>query len=178
MAGDNVTVNGNWTVLLDVDPAYLNYLTVDGIIFADDRRDVTITANSIYVTATGNISAGSSASPFLHKFTIRINGSKTDPGHTIDSVLSGNKFMVVTGHLNLVGRPPTTAQTTLKQTATAGSSTIFVGTVDWAVGDTIVLSPSFSNSNEHERKVIQSVNLDGSITLTTPLSHTHYGAST
>jgi len=173
-----VTVNGNWTVLLDVDPAVLEYLTVDGVLFADDRRDVNITAKSIFIRATGNISAGSVSSPFLHKFTIQINGAKTDAGHTIDSVLSGNKFMVVTGSLNLYGQPTTTAQTTLKQTATAGSSTIQVGTVDWSAGDIIVLSPSFSKSTEHERKVIQSVNLDGSVTLTTPLSYTHYGAST
>jgi hypothetical protein len=57
-AGDNVTINGNWTVKLNVDPAALNYLIIDGDVFADDTRDVNITANAIHVRA-GSIIAGS-----------------------------------------------------------------------------------------------------------------------
>jgi len=41
-AGDNVTLNGNWTVILDEDPAALNNFTIDGTLIADDTRDVKI----------------------------------------------------------------------------------------------------------------------------------------
>lgn len=74
-AMDNVTINGNWTVLLDVDPAPLNYLIIDGTLIADDTRDVNITARSIFIRA-GNVTAGSPTSPFMHKFTIQISNTK------------------------------------------------------------------------------------------------------
>ena len=64
-AGDNVTLNGNWTVILDVDPAPLDYFIIDGTLVADDSRNVNITANSIFIRA-GNLTAGSTSSPFLH----------------------------------------------------------------------------------------------------------------
>ena len=76
-AGDNVTLNGNWTVLLDVDPNPLDYFIIDGTLLADDTRDVNITANSIFIRA-GNLSAGVSIKPFVHKFTLQING-RLDP---------------------------------------------------------------------------------------------------
>jgi hypothetical protein len=72
---DNVTVNGNWTVLLDVDPAPANYLIIDGTLVADDLRDVYITARSIFIRA-GNVSIGSLNNPFQHKFTMQINNTK------------------------------------------------------------------------------------------------------
>lgn len=144
-AGDNVTVNGNWTVKLNVDPAPLNYLIIDGDLITDDSRDVNITANSIHIRA-GSITAGSPSSPFLHKFIIQINGNKNDTGYYVDSILAANKFLVVTGQLNLYGVAPASVSTFLTQSSLKGSSTIFVeNSTGWAVGDTLVISPSFSN---------------------------------
>lgn len=176
-AGDNLTVNGNWTVILDVDPAYLNNLTVDGTLIADDTRDVNITANFIHIRA-GNITAGSSKLPFLHNFTIQLNGQKTDSGFYIDPIIAASKLMVVTGVLNLHGVTPSTVTTTLSKTALQGSSTIFVSSrSDWVQYDTIVLSPSFSTYSQYETKYITAVNVDGSLTLDSPLAYTHYGAA-
>jgi hypothetical protein len=39
-----VTVNGNWTVLMDVNPAPAAYMIIDGDLVFDDSRDVNITA--------------------------------------------------------------------------------------------------------------------------------------
>lgn len=134
-AGDNVTLNGNWTVILDIDPAVLNYFIIDGTLVADDTRDVNITANSIFIRA-GNLTAGSTGTPFIHKMTIQINGQKTDTGYTIDPIVAGNKFMVVTGILNLHGNAPGSTITTLSQPARAGATTISVSSsTGWAVGD-------------------------------------------
>lgn len=62
-AGSNVTINGNWTVMLDIDPAPLDFLIIDGTLFANNTRNVNITANSIHIRY-GNISAGSPSVPF------------------------------------------------------------------------------------------------------------------
>ena len=110
--GDNVTLNGNWTVLLDVDPNPLNYFIIDGTIIADDTRDVKIIANSIHIRA-GNITVGKPGAGFVHTFTIQINGAKTDNGYYIDPLIAGNKYMVVTGSLNLYGIAPETVTTYL-----------------------------------------------------------------
>ena len=148
IAGDNVTINGNWTVKLDVDPAPLNYLVVDGDIVVDDTRDVNITAKSIHIRA-GSIKAGSPSDPFMHKFTIQINGNRHDAGHIVDPLFAANKFMVVSGQLSLYGVAPATVSTYLTKTAAKNSSTLFVASsTGWAVGDTLVISPSFSNFNQ------------------------------
>jgi len=143
-AGDNVTLNGNWTVVLDVDPAPLNYFVIDGTLIADDTRDVNITANSIHIRA-GNITAGSLANPFFHNLVIQLNGAKTDNGFYIDPIIAGNKYMVVTGSLNLYGNAPSTVSTYLTKTAFKGDRAIYVSSsAGWALGDTLVISPSFS----------------------------------
>lgn len=141
----NVTVNGNWTVLLDIDPAPADYMIIDGTIIADDTRDVNITARSIFIRA-GNISIGTEANPFQHKFTIQVTNIKEDHGWYIDPLIAGNKYVVVTGSLNLYGIAPTTVTTSLTATALAGDTLLFVASsTDWGVGDTLALSPSYGN---------------------------------
>lgn len=54
-----MTVNGNWSLILDVDPAPLNYLIIDGTLIANNTRNVNITANNIFIRA-GSLIAGSS----------------------------------------------------------------------------------------------------------------------
>ena len=87
--------------------------------------------------------------------------------------------MVVTGSLNLYGNPPSTVNTYLKESAIAGSSSIVVNAhTDWAVGDTIVISSSFTSKTEHESMTIASIdNATKTVTFTSALQHTHYGAS-
>jgi len=146
-AGANVTLNGNWTVILDVDPNPLNNFTIDGTLIADDSRDVTIIANFIHIRA-GNFTAGTSSTPFMHKLTFKLNGQKTSNVFTVDPILSANKLFVVSGSLNLYGNAPSSVSTVLTQNALKGSSTLFVSdSTDWIAGDTLVLSPSFSTYN-------------------------------
>ena len=120
---------------------------IDGVLIADDSRDVNITANWIHIRA-GNLTAGSASSPFLHNFVIQVNGNKHDAGYYIDPILAGNKHMVVSGTLNIHGVAPPTVHTYLKSTAMSGDSTITVNSASgWALGDTIVIAPSFSAWN-------------------------------
>ena len=94
-------------------------------------------------------------------------------------MISGNKFLVVTGTLSLYANPPATTSTYLTQTALTGDTNIYVASQsDWAVGDTLVLSPSFGKYDEFEQVTISSFNTtDGSIILTSPLQYNHYGSS-
>ena len=175
-AGDNVTIDKNWTVLLDVDPAPLNYLIVDGNLFADDTRDVNLTANSIHVRL-GNITAGNPTTNFYRNFVIQINGNRSDNGFYIDPIVAGNKYFVITGSLNLNGISPATVTTVLTQTAFRGDRVINVAaSIDWRVGDTLVLSPSFSKATEYETVYIAGILPNGTVTLNTSLLYTHYGA--
>ncbi len=120
-AGQDVFINGNWTVLLDMDPNPIRYMIVDGALIADDTRDIYITAQSIHIRA-GSITAGSSSAPFLHKFTIQVNNTANAEEWTVDEMISGNKFLVVSGSLNLYGTPPATTSTYLTQTALSGDT--------------------------------------------------------
>lgn len=54
----DVYINANWTILLDMDPFPANYIIIDGTVFANDTRDVLITAKSIHIRA-GNLTVGS-----------------------------------------------------------------------------------------------------------------------
>lgn len=153
----------------------MNYFIIDGHLMVDDTRDINITANSIHIRA-GNLSAGSASSPFLHKFTIQVNGAKTDNGFYVDPIVAGNKYLVVTGILNLYGPVPDSINTYLTAPAAAGSSTIKVASsAGWKAGDQLVISPSFSTYNQYEKVTISSLNADGTITLSAPLAYTHYG---
>ena len=122
---ENVTVPNSWTVLLDVDPAIANYMIIDGTVIADDTRNVNITARSIFIRA-GSISAGSPSTPFKHMFTIQLIGSWLEDGWYIVPVISGNKYLVVTGSLNLYGTYPSNTRSTLIQSAFAGDTRITV----------------------------------------------------
>lgn len=138
-AGDNVTVNGNWTLILDVNPPKLNNLTINGDVFVDDR-DTIIQANFIWIRA-GSLNAGNSSSPFKYKLDIIIHGEKGDRGFVVDANNAANKYMVVTGTLSLYGQAPGTVWTRLTSKATVGATSITVGsTSGWVIGDQIVLA--------------------------------------
>lgn len=38
-AGENVTVNGNWTIIMDIDPAACEFMTIDGDVIIEDTSD-------------------------------------------------------------------------------------------------------------------------------------------
>lgn len=68
--------------------------------------------------------------------------------------------------MNLYGKAPETVQTFLTQSATAGDKSIFVkSSSDWAIGDTLGLSPSYGNYAEYEMVKITGFNDDGSVAI-------------
>lgn len=115
-AGDNVTINCDWTVLINVSPESMNYFIVDGDLVVDDSININITAKVFHIRA-GSLNVGSSGNPYTHNFTIQINGKKHDSSYYVDPLLAGNKLFIVTGSLNLYGNKPGTLFTELTQTA-------------------------------------------------------------
>lgn len=152
-ANDNITINGNWTIIMDVDPAPISYLTINGDVLVGDRNTA-ITAKGIWIRA-GSLNAGNASSPFNNTLTITLNGNKDDRTFVVDPSLAPNKYMVVTGTLNLYGPAPSTVWTRLTAKAAAGATTISVAsTSGWAIGDEIVIGPTFNTPNQTERVTI------------------------
>lgn len=58
---------------MDVQPARIGYLEVNGDVIIQDTQDFTIVAQNIWVKE-GVIKAGDSAVPFTHKLVFQING--------------------------------------------------------------------------------------------------------
>jgi len=86
--------------------------------------------------------------------------------------------LVVTGQLKLYGKVTSSLNTRLTSTALAGATTLNVASTDgWVIGQTIGISPSFSNPAEFEKVTITALDAT-SITFATPLAYTHYGAAT
>jgi hypothetical protein len=83
---------------MDIDPAIINYLHVDGILIFDRSRDNKLEASYIWVNK-GIIRIGSSDNPFINNANIILHGNKNDNYLVIDPNASGNKMLVVTGGL-------------------------------------------------------------------------------
>lgn len=43
LPGENVTVNGNWTIIMDVDPAPCGFMQIDGEVIIEDKEDRNVT---------------------------------------------------------------------------------------------------------------------------------------
>lgn len=84
-------------------------------------------------------------------------------------------MLVVTGNLSLFGNGAKTMYSPLQATVFAGDTTLVVNsTLGWAVGDELVIAPSFSSALEYERVRITTIN-GNSVTIDPPIQHTHYG---
>ena len=152
-------------------------MKIDGdVIIPENNIDVHLIADSIWIRA-GSLKAGSSSEPFPGSITIQINGNKSDPGYVFSEEIVGNKEFVVTGKLHLFGQAPSTVWTKLTSFAYAGDNSITVASVSgWAVGDEIVIGPTFSSASEHEKVTITGIS-SKTVSFTPALQYSHYGAS-
>ena len=140
--------------------------------------DVTLTANSIWIKA-GSLKSEKNEDTGVHtnKITFELLGNKNDRGYVFTPELAENKIFVVTGRLELFGPTPATQWTKLKSFAHAGDTSIIVGSASgWAVGDEIVIGPSFTSADEHEKLTITSIS-GSTVSFTPALQFNHYGAN-
>ena len=176
--GDNVTIPGPWTIIMDMQPAEMEFWHIDGkVIISKALDDVTITAKSIWIRA-GELET--EKDPDLGYFpgtlTFKLMGEKRDMGYAFTPSLAGNKYFLNTGILKLYGQTPATTWTRLKATAHATDTSITVGsTSGWSIGDQIVIGPTYSNADEHEVVTIDDIS-GNTVTFSPPLAYNHYGA--
>lgn len=174
-ANSSAYVPSNWTLIVDVDTSALSNLTVDGDMLVYGR-DTVITAQSIWIK-NGSFSAGNSTSLLEPVLTFIINGTRTGANFTVASNITANKFFVVSGRLELYGPAPATTWTRLTaQLAANTTSMTVVSVADWAVGDDLVIAPSFANALEYERVTITAIS-GLNVTFTPASQFVHYGDS-
>lgn len=171
--GAKVTIEAGKTVILDVQTASLDGLTIKGTLVADPDKDVGITSAYIYVDR-GRMQIGSEQTPFTHGATITLTGSSATDNP--DTPGMGNKGLVVMdGVLELHGRRAATAWTRLNADAAPGAKSLVLDEAPgWNAGDQIVVATSSTTMDEYDASKI--VAIDGkSVTLESPLAFKHLG---
>ncbi len=170
-AGEPVLIPVGAQVILDVDPPPLAGLTIEGELLFDDKRDVQLSVDWIFLR--GSLRAGSAESPFTHQAVITFKAD--DPEETINT-MGTRGLMVMGGRLHLFGTAPDVVWTTLGGHAEAGAETLqLAASVNWSTGDEIVIAPTdFYGEAETERLQITAVS-GAEVGISPPLSDFHWG---
>jgi len=173
-----VTIGADMNVVLDVSPAPLKGLTVNGKLSFADNKDLELTTE--WVMVHGELEIGTEAKPHTRKATITftddVKGEDiSGVGGTTDRVDRG--IMLMGGTLNLHGDRQNT-WSKLARTAEAGSNSIEVlNAAGWRVGDEIVLASTDFNPRQAERRTISAIR-GNVITLDNKLEYMHFGKIT
>ncbi|KAM8840499.1 PKHD1 like 1, tandem duplicate 1 isoform 3-T3 [Spinachia spinachia] len=188
---DVVIPSGKW-VVLDGDTPPLTKLTVIGVLEIPDNmgswssrqaRAVpeysTVVLDAVYISIQGGrLIAGWDDEPFKGQLHIKLRGNhRTRDWPLPNGPNQGSKVLGVFGTLELYGQPRNVYHTKLASTAAAGSNSLNLSqSVDWQVGEEVVISTTSYNAWETEKLQITAVSADGHfLTLNQPLTHTHIG---
>ena len=177
--GDSVYVPPGLSLLVDVNVNVYAVIVEGGAVIFSDESDLTFDAHYVFIRQ-GIFRAGTPERPYQSKLTITMHGSRYDP----QLPTFGNKNIALReGIIDLNGVPRTPTWTFLEKSVSSGDTTItLLRTVDWKVGEEIVLASSTLEHANSETAVILSVaNVTGSagglvtrLTLTTGLKYNHY----
>ena len=172
-AGEEVAIARGTEVMLDVQPAALRSLTIEGKLSFADTRDIELTTDWIYVPG-GTLQIGTKERPYTHQATITL----TDKVKDEDINTMGDRgIMLMRGTLDLHGNREH-SWTKLADTAEKGSRQITVlNAGDWRAGDRIVLASTDFNPRQAEVRNVTAVN-GNRLTLDQPLEYMHYGKVT
>ncbi len=172
---DDVTIPAGLTVTLDAN------VECGGILVAGrlevQRANRTLLCDSILVQGTGaTFQVGTAASRFLQNFTLTLKGLSTEsPLPSMGGKLLGAHNG---GTLDIHGRDRI-EWTHLGVNAAAGATSLTLAEpVDWAVGDSIMVTSSRANWNEAETRTITSVSPDLlTVSFTAALAYPHNGST-
>jgi G8 domain len=173
-----VTIDKDMNVVLDVSPAPLHGLTINGKLSFADNKDLELTTEWIMVH--GELEIGTEAKPHTRNATITLTDNVKDEdmsgmGGTNDR--SDRGIMLMGGTLNLHGNR-TNSWTKLSKTAEAGSNSIEVlNAAGWRAGDAIVLASTDFDPHQAERRTIATIR-GNTITLDKKLDYMHFGKIT
>ena len=170
--GDLVYVPKGMALYVDQSTPRLDGIIVeDGKLIFADEVDMEIHTNLITVNR-GEFRAGTEKKPYQHKLTFIMYGSyygKQQP-------MFGNKGIgCMECKFSMHGTPRTKTWSLLSSTVNAGVSTLSVSdTVDWQVGEEIVVASTNFDHNEAERRIITAIS-GTSITVDKPFKFQHLG---
>ena len=175
--GDDVEIPAEWTLVLDVDTASLGTLTIYGDLYFDNNQSsLTLTAERIWVS--GQLFIGNSSDErYTSQATIVLTGTRSSDSLIMGTLLTpSNKVMGVTGNVTMYGNEVNYVYVRLQAEANVGDTVIYLPeTVDWAVGDEIVLAPSQLSPDEFEVFTITAID-SGAVTLNSTIQYYHFGA--
>ncbi|XP_034748677.1 fibrocystin-L-like [Etheostoma cragini] len=190
--GADVVIPAVEWVVLDVNTPPLNKLTIFGVLEIPDYMNSSssrpsqaapeyrsVVVDAVYISIQGGrLIAGWADEPFRGQLHIKLRGNHRTPEWPLpNGPNQGSKVLGVFGTLELYGQPHNVYHTKLAATANAGSTTLTLSqSVDWQVGDEVVISTTSYNAWETEKRQITAVSADGrNLTLNQPLTNTHIG---
>nr|XP_055075131.1 fibrocystin-L-like [Misgurnus anguillicaudatus] len=175
-------------VVVDIQIPSLNKLTIFGVLVIPDTNNGTANIggsqyNNIVLEVTyisiqgGHLIAGRADQPFRGELQIILKGNHFTPDWQLPGINQGSKVLGVFGSLDLYGMPHNVYHTKLAKTVQAGNNTLSLEeTVDWKVGDQILLSTTSYDPWQTEIRTINGVSDDGrTLILDRPVSYTHVG---
>ncbi|XP_073714530.1 fibrocystin-L [Misgurnus anguillicaudatus] len=175
-------------VVVDIQIPSLNKLTIFGILEIPDTINGTANIggsqyNNIVLEVTyisiqgGRLIAGRSDEPFRGELQIILKGNHFTSDWQLPGINQGSKVLGVFGSLDLYGMPHNIYHTKLAKTVQVGNNTLFLEeTVDWKVGDQILLSTTSYDPWQTEIRTITAVSDDGrTLSLDRPVTYTHIG---
>ena len=172
-AGNAVRIPSGITVTLDT-AAQAAGVEINGVLKADT---VSASLSATWVMVMGSsakFEVGTAAAPFTKNFTLELRGNNT--GENIHG--AGTKFLMAMdgGQISMHGKPKT-SWTKLSGTVNAGATKIRLSeSVDWEVGNQIVIAPSSRTADQAEVRTITARSTDcKTFTLNTALSYRHVG---
>lgn len=172
--GDEVVIPSGAIILLDEGTPSFSGLTIDGtLVFA--RLDLELISDWILVN--GKLEVGTEENPFIHSAIFTLTGDDTE-----QSIMGmGTRGIMVMGELELHGNPPSTVWTKINESADIGSTSLtLMESVDWNIGDEIVIGPTDYYEAGNGISISQRIELTDvsgtSLTLGTGLNAHRWGA--
>ncbi|TWU28688.1 G8 domain-containing protein [Bythopirellula polymerisocia] len=197
--GTTVTLNGTNHVA-DKIVVHGQLVAAEGAVNSPNK---TLAADWIHVNSGGVFQIGTAANPYdNHGFILTLTGTNPNADHTIETAsgtmqISDNDGFLMTamgGRLQFFGEEKLSF-TKLATTAPQNSASIIVenviernfdgstsansdGTLNWEVGDQIVIASSSNDYADEEVRTITGISVASNrttLTLNSPLNHRHYG---
>ncbi len=173
-AEDDVKIPTGLTVTLNTN-VECGGIVVEGKLTVE-RANRTLLCDYLVVQTAGAVfEVGTSASRFLQTFTLTLKGLSTEPAPVMGAKVLGAHNG---GTLEIHGRDRI-EWTHLGVNAAAGATSLTLSEpVDWAVGDSIMVTSSRADWNEAETRTITAVSPDlRTVSFTPGLSYLHNGST-
>jgi len=163
VADDIVVIPAGRYIVVDTVLPKLKRLEIEGVLEFDDGMNHRLEVGQIVINC-GQLVAGWETKPMLKNVEIVLtgDGSTSMPTGT-EYVLAavGVKGMGVFGQLDLHGRPRSVTWTRLNRSVEAGDRIIELAeSVDWQIGEEIVISTTSFSMEETEIRQLQNLNFE------------------